>query len=59
MEEKKRTSEEEIIEFIGSIFEAIGCKKAEDPAIPTFLPSVIPKKQRWGYKKAKRERGKK
>ena len=37
----------EIKEFVGSIFAAMGFEKIEDPAIPTFLPRAIPKKERW------------
>ena len=46
----KKTSEKEIMEYIGSIFEKLGCKKIKNPAIPTFLPRVIPKKERWKSK---------
>jgi len=53
---EKSEKESEIVEFMGSIFEAMGCKKVEDPAIPTFLPlGVIPKKQRWGYKRGEKK----
>ena len=42
-----KASEKEIEDFIDSIFEVLGCKKVDNPAIPTFLPKVIPKNQRW------------
>lgn len=52
MEEKKRTSEGEVEEFMGRIFEVMGCKKAEDPAVPTFYRlGVVPKGERWSAKK--------
>ena len=48
--EVKNKNGKEIIDFIGNIFEKMGCRKIKNPAIPTFLPLVIPKKKRWKSK---------